>query len=403
MSPWLYLDTARLGRMSPGAQQSLHDFSRFAGDLGGSIHFDDLLWQGVDALPSSVRAEYPGLADWRGVAALKDSLRKCVQMPVRARVLFASRSAQLMKLAATLLCRPCRNILVTDLGWQPYHNILAKECQRTNRRMTLVRLRDRILSDNMDAGDVAAWLSEVYRKNGCDGLFLTAVSNHGIRLPIKQIAETIEKSSEVRFVALDGAQDIGHTEPPHAAEFADFYLAGTHKWLGSHVPLGIAFYCPARSWGPVDAILHDTLANGLIDDPLLKYAANASDQIGETVNFSPVFAAHGAVGDAAAAAAESDAPFAVRLRNVDAVAEAASSAGWHPRLPHSSLRGGILLLQTRPGKARSLSPEALRSKFHRFGISLTAYEQGVARLSMPAVALDPTQLDWLRAAFQDVA
>ncbi len=389
--------------MSPGAQRTLHDFSRFAGNLGASVHFEDLLWHGVDELPSSIRGAYPGLTDWRGIAALKDSLRNYVQLPSQARVLFASRSAQLMKLAATLLCRPCRNILVTDLGWQPYHDILASECQRTNRRMTLARLHDRIVSDQMDANDVAEWLSEVYQKNGCDGLFLPVVSNLGIRLPIKQITEAIVRSAKVRFVVLDGAQDIGHTQPPHAAEFADFYLAGTHKWLGSHLPLGLAFHCPARSWGPVDAILHDNLAYGLIDDPLLKYAADAGNQSGETVNFSPLFAAHGAVGDAAVVDAESEAPFAVRLRNVDAVAEAASSAKWHPRLPHSSLRGGILLLQAQPGKARSLSPEALRSKFHRFGISLTAYEQGVARLSMPAVALDPTELDWLRAAFQDVA
>ena len=182
MSPWLYLDTARLGRMSPGAQTSLHDFSRFAGNLGASVHFEDLLWHGADQLPSSIRSAYPGLADWRGIAALKDSLRNYVQLPSQARVLFASRSAQLMKLAATLLCRPCRNILVTDLGWQPYHDLLARECQRTNRRMTLASLRDRLVSDQMDANDVAEWLSETYRKNGCDGLFLPVVSNLGIRL-----------------------------------------------------------------------------------------------------------------------------------------------------------------------------------------------------------------------------
>ena len=403
MSPWLYLDTARLGRMSPGAQTSLQDFSRFAGDLGGSIHFEDLLWHGADALAPGTRGAYPGLADWHGVEALKDSLRNYVRLPRQAHVLLASRSAPLMKLAATLLCRPCRNILVTDLGWPPYQDVLARECQRTNRRMTLVRLHEAVLGDQMDADDVAEWLSEIYRKHGCDGLFLSVVSNRGIRLPIKKITEAIAKSAKIRFVALDGAQDIGHTEPPHAAEFADFYLAGTHKWLGSYVPLGIAFHCPARSRGVVDSILNDALVHGVVDDPLLKYAANAREQLGETVNFAPLFAAHGAVGDAAATNAEAEAPFAVRLRNVEAVAKAAASAGWSPLLPHPSVQGGILLLQARPGKTRLLSPDVLRSQFHRFGISLTAYERGIARLSMPDVAFNPIELDWLRAAFQDAA
>jgi len=386
--------------MSPGAQRTLQEFSRFAGDLGGSIHFEDLLWHGADELPSRIRGAYPGLADWRGIAALKDSLRSYVQLPSQARVLFASRSAQLMKLGATLLCRPCRNILVTDLGWQPYHDLLARECQRTNRRMTLARLRDRLVSDQMDANDVTEWLSEVYRQSGCDGLFLPVVSNLGIRLPIKQITEAIVRSAKVRFIVLDGAQDIGHTEPPHAAEFADFYLAGTHNWLGSHLPLGLAFHCPVRSWDVVDAILHDNLAHGIIDDPLLKYAVSTGAQGEEAVNFSPLFAAHGAVGDAAATDAEAESPFVVRLRNLDAVAEAASAAGWEPQVPHSSLRGGILLLQAPSAAVRSASLQSLRTRFHESNVALTAYEQGRIRLSMPAASLESTELDWLRAALQ---
>lgn len=72
-------------------------------------------------------------------------------------------------------------------------------------------------------------------------------------------------------------------------------------------------------------------------------------------------------------------------------------------MPHPSLRSGILLLQARPGKARYLSADALRSHFHKSGIEMTAYEQGLARLSMPAVILDLGELELMRAALQNVA
>lgn len=403
MFPTLYLDTARLGQMSPAAQRTLHDFARFAGEAGGSIHLEDLLWRGTQSLPSGFCDRYPGLSEWQGVSALKESLCHLARMPAGTQVLLAARSAQLMKLAATLLCRPCRNILITDLGWSPYHEILVRECRRTNRKATLIGLSDQIFRGDIDDDDVTSLIAEAYQRNRCDGLFLTAVNNLGIRLPVRKIVRTIEKSAELRFVALDGAQDIGHTGPDSGIDCADLYLAGAHKWLGAYVPLGMAFYHQLRSRGMVDAVLRDSLANRLIDDPLLRFVERLQGDIQETVNLSAFFSAQGAVNDASRPNALPGALLPDRLKNAETTSSAALTLDWQPQMPHSSLRSGILLLQAGPAKTRSLSPKLLRSQFHKSGIELTAYEQGLVRLSLPASKLELAELDWLRAALQNVA
>jgi hypothetical protein len=85
----LYLDTARLGRMVPRAQRSHQDFARLCGDEGGSAHVEDFLRRGPDAWPEPMRRRYPGLADWRGVAPLKQALRDLTGAPPGADVLLA--------------------------------------------------------------------------------------------------------------------------------------------------------------------------------------------------------------------------------------------------------------------------------------------------------------------------
>src|SRR5262245_54562705 len=88
----LYLDTARLGRMTPRAQRAHLDFTRLAGEEGGSLFFERFLRCGVEAWPESSRAAYAGLSDWRGVAALKSSLRVLAGSDPELPVLLAARS-----------------------------------------------------------------------------------------------------------------------------------------------------------------------------------------------------------------------------------------------------------------------------------------------------------------------
>ena len=99
MTTALYLDTARLGRMTPRAQQALCEFGRLCGEQGGVGWLRRALIQGSDAW----RTRYPGLGDWSGVTGLRRSLLALTKFPPDTDVLLAHRSAQLMRLAVRVL------------------------------------------------------------------------------------------------------------------------------------------------------------------------------------------------------------------------------------------------------------------------------------------------------------
>lgn len=406
MPPLLYLDTARLGQMSPAAQLAHQDFARLAGEVGASIQFDDLLWGGLQACPPGLQGRYPGLANWEGVTEFKRSLCRLARLPAKSRVLLAGRSAELMKLAAVLLCRSCRNILVTDLGWQPFHRILAEQCRRTHRRMTLVRLRDDGILGRLDEGEVAERARTAYLKYRCDGLFLTSVSNLGIRMPVERIVRQIEESNRVWFTVVDAAQDFCHVGSDLRNDCADLYLAGCHKWLGGYFPLGLAIYGKRRSRALVETVLRRCLDSWRLDDPLLRFVGGVdrgdAERADETANVAPLFSSQGAVSDAVLQGGPTDL-LSDRLENAQIVAALVDSEGWHSQSPHPSLQSGILLLQAQNVHTRSLPAEMLRSAFHQHRVALTAYEQGIVRLSMPATRLSPEELEIIREALRQVA
>jgi hypothetical protein len=131
----LYLDTARLGRMSLGAYRASADYLALVGCEGGSAYFGRFLRGGLASCPDPMADRYPGLRSWNGIAALKQSLRRLAGSRPDLPVLVAARSAQLMKLAARLLFQRCRRILAVDLGWPGYHAILAAEGHRLAREV----------------------------------------------------------------------------------------------------------------------------------------------------------------------------------------------------------------------------------------------------------------------------
>ncbi len=242
MSEDLYLDTARLGRMSPGARRAVHSFTDMIGEEGGSLYSEQFLRHGLSACPAPFQDRYSGLTSWSGVGELKSALRGLVGTPSELPVLLAHRSAVLMRLAARLLFHPCRNVLVTDLGWPGYHDILFDVARRTGRSVTVVPLRDRVLGGRVGAEEVVDEVRRHYSSANCDGLFLPAVSNLGARLPLEAIVRSIDAEHELRFVVVDGAQDFCHASADLGSGFCDLYLSGCHKWLGAYHPLGIACY-----------------------------------------------------------------------------------------------------------------------------------------------------------------
>src|SRR5262249_15625649 len=146
---------------------------------------------GLAACGEAVAGRYPALAGWRGLSGLKEKLRLLAGAPAGLPGVMASRSAVVMRVAAKLPFHPCKNVLVSRWGWGPYPAILEEACHRAGRRLTVVQLRDDALSGQLSSEEVTEWVKAVYLRERCDGVFLTGVSNLGVRLPVARIVETL--------------------------------------------------------------------------------------------------------------------------------------------------------------------------------------------------------------------
>jgi hypothetical protein len=393
--------------MSSGAQEAHRHFASLVGEEGGSLYFEQFLRSGCDAWPEPLRRRYAGLSAWKGVAGLKHSLRTLAGVHPDLPLLLAGRSAQLMKLAARLLFHPCENVLVADTGWPAYHAILERECRDRGRTITQVSLRDAILREQAAEDEVIALLRSAFRENHCDGLFLAAVSNEGVRLPVEQIVRTVRSCGQLRFVVVDGAQDFCHVYPDLRHECCDLYLAGAHKWLGAYYPLALGFYGRRGSQLVVETVLKCMTEDGCLDDPLLRFVSQlqgeALDGHAETVNLAPLFSCHGAIADAAGPGPAGPRSFMQRTDNAQRAAEASRGTGWSPLLPGPAFRSGILLFQAESREARQAPSQVLRERLHERGLALTAYGDGVIRLSMPSAPWSGSELELLRDALRKAA
>lgn len=401
----LYLDTARLGLMSRSAQQIQIDFARFVGEEAGSLYFDRLLKNGTHGWPNSFQRRYPALRAWQGVSHLKDRLRRLAEAPPEREVLLANRSAQLMKLAAGLLFRRCRNVLVTDLTWPSYRFILDGVRSSARNQLTALSLRKRILADQISQDQLVDRVVGSFLREGCDGLFLPVVDNLGVRLPIERIVRCIQSQAELRFVVLDGAQAFCHVPLRLAQRCCDFFIAGCHKWLRAYQPMGLGFYGHPRSEEYVRRAIRRFQRQGIVDDPLLCFVGELEGgspaPYGETVNLAPLFTCQGALEDVSVASIASGLPR--RMKNADQLAAIVRSRGWRPLVTAREFRSGILLLQAEAIDLRKNSPDVLRRRFHQAGLAVSTYPQGLVRISLPAEPWHTPDLDLVQRAFRHVA
>lgn len=400
----LYLDTARLGRMTPSAQQANAEFTRFAADKVCPPYFEDFLAHGADACPNDFREQFPALGKWTGIAGLKSRLRELAHSPTDLPVLLANRSAQLMKFAACWLFRRCNNVLIVDASWPAYRDILECERRRVDRRVSTVAIHDPILFQQITADEAVAVVESAFATKKCDGLFLPAVTHDGIRLPITRIVKTLESKHGSIPVVIDGAQDFCHTSSKLNTERCDLYLAGCHKWLGGYYPMGLAFYGRRRSAEFVENVLQQMLTDGQLDDPLLRFSSqletDSLDGSTETVNLGSLFSCYGAALDTAK---DRDSLFQERRANAEAVVELSRETDWRLISPSQELQSAVVMLEATDSTACELPAKTLRTAFEQQGLSLSAYPSGRIRLSMPEKLLSESQLNQIRAALHAVS
>ena len=243
----LYLDSARMGLLSERARLAHLDYVRLAATEGCSLYFSRFLQDGFGDWPAAIQNAYPSLVDWQGIRGLESAIKRFVRSPAESEVLLANRTAQLVKLAVGQLCRCSRRILVSDLTWPSYRRIFDTERSRRRVGVSTVPVRRMVRRQRQTINDVVERFVREYDSMGCDGLFLPVVSHDGIRLPLDRICERLNEVRPLKFVVLDGAQALGHVPDESGIQHADVFIAGTHKWLQGHLPMGIAVLSKAGS------------------------------------------------------------------------------------------------------------------------------------------------------------
>jgi len=382
MPSMLYLDAARMGRMAPTAQWALQDFVRIAGEEGCTLYFERFIKDGFSAWPSRLQNRFPGLRSWGGVAELKNAIAGSLGLLPKTPSLLAGRSTNLATLAAKWIFEGGRRILITDLTWPSYRRILQREARKSCGSTEFVRIRSAILHRKIEAQSLIDILADHLNETHCDGLFLPEISHDGIRLPIPGIIQAVRRIRESSRVVVDGSQAFGQM-PLRLSEIpCDFYLAGCHKWLGSHLPLGVGTFPNPETNQELCRLAARWFENGKVDDPLATFLnrleAGRWRRFSETVNLSPLFACRGALEDM-----DCDA-FKQRLANARLVRRIAPMTGWTPLDPCEAFCSAAVLLQGDVATTKESSPIELRDRFHARDVALTSYENGLIRLSMPS-------------------
>ena len=206
------------------------------------------------------------------------------------------------------------------------------------------------------------------------------------RLPVAELVDLLSITRSPRFVVVDGSQAIGHIPKPLPR--CDIFLGGTHKWLGSGHPLGVAFATRESTQNFVLGVVEEMIASGDLDDPLLKYCQHLETGIpehtAETVGLAPLFTSMASAGHRVDIGGSEREAFEGRISNGDELSAAAAEARWLPLRTDRDLRTGILLLEPRNAAAGRRPPALLRNAFQSRGVTLSAYPGGTVRLSLPA-------------------
>jgi selenocysteine lyase/cysteine desulfurase len=397
----VYLDTARLGRISPGALAIQTDYLRFSAKYGSSSALQHLLLRGGAEWAPQLRQAFPALSSWQGVEALQKRICRVAGADKKSRVMLAGRSQSLMELASYLLLRNSEVVVTVDLAWPPYLATVRQVAEKIGREVIEVPLRDGIHRGD-DEQAIIAKIVAAFRNAPSASLLLPAISHDGVRLPVGEIAAAMRAVGELRFVVVDGAQHLAHGDTPVSEMECDFYLAGTHKWLRSLAPLGVGIYGHARSRDIIENTVVELSKAGLFADPLLRFTTQLQslrlDDVSETCNVSALFSAHGAAGTAHSSEYRPES-LAVQLKNVDEVSLLAKECDWRVMRPSHRLRSGIIIL--RPPKRSIWDCERLRQHLDQHQVIATTYDDLAVRLSMPRRPLARLELDVIRKLFTE--
>lgn len=398
-----YLDTARMGQACPAAMQVQFEYALLAAD-DPSLYSLRFLREGVADWPLDVQHEFPALCRWRGTDELKQRFAMACGVPHSNRIFLANQAARLVRIAARVMFRQSTHVLTTDLNWPTWQSIVAEEAQRHGRQVSRAMIAEPILKWNWSAEDIIQHVVRQFREQRCDALFLPAVSNLGINLPVEELIRRLKQEAELRFVLLDAAQAFGQLPVTRLTDCCDVVITGCHKWLGAHLPMGVAIAGNALAAEQMRCVITGPHYSSSCTDPLLQLTeelqANRINRYSETVNILPMLSANAALQDSQGWQAALTPDFDQRQLNAEQVAECLADTAWRPIRLDESVRSGILLARSEEGSPVVVEPEKMQANFRKQGVALTAYPDGLLRLSMPSQKFESNQIQRLTTALR---
>ncbi|MEM7785894.1 MAG: hypothetical protein AAF623_21275 [Planctomycetota bacterium] len=293
MDDVLYLDTARVGQMTPAVGRMLNGIVDLNHAIGSSLYFSDFLFGGYEALPPQY--QLAGLNPWQGIEILKDSFSRFVFGHSNSSVLFSSRSSSVVLLASQMIFSRCRNVLVTDLNWPNYGRILESQIPNPSCNISRVSIERLVFDERLSAEELSDYLIETFLSLECDGIFVPAVCNRGVVLPLERLLKALD--SKIRFSVIDAAQAINHVDLSWASGLADIIVGGTQKWMSAYVPLSVGLFNRESSREFIQDTLSRQLETQWQVDPLLRFTQRPKTCL-ETVNLNSLFTAAAALADA---------------------------------------------------------------------------------------------------------
>ncbi len=361
MAELLYLDTARLGQMSPTAASMYADFGRLAAEVPTCPCTEDFLFHGADASPGIIE-QYSELHRWPGIKGLKHQLKSAFARNAadETQVLLANRTTDLMESGVRSVLNHCRRVLLTDLTWPPYLHWMLEQFGRSGIDVSFLPLKHAIWKEIRTADEIAEMILIQLRADNCDGLFLPAVTHTGIKLPVAAILNELNHQPASTVSVIDASQAFGHIDTNSWAHLADFTFGGMHKWVRSYLPLAVGF----------------------VQNPQMRIICNQSSgfepgQRTGTINLAPFLTTCGALADLTAALPLPRPSCRRRIHN-----KLSRVASWYRCRTHSSLRSRIRLLRTQQPPTGVFTPAELRRHLAEHGIVATVYHDRSVRISI---------------------
>ncbi|MEP3480188.1 MAG: hypothetical protein ABJZ55_13135 [Fuerstiella sp.] len=289
----LYCDYARFGAILPDCACLLREFADILEAKGQFPAFDPFLIDGSSAWSPELQQQFPVVAQWQGLEALRTDIRELCGAPADSTVLFSGTSRQLARIAFQCLLNECESILCTDQDWPEFQHILKLQVAQAGAILHHTTLRPPDLPIDFPRPDPKT-VAESLKKHGCDGMLLTSIAHDGISILPNDVA--IQLSHPLRFSVIDGSQHVGYRPVELPSEFRGIVLGGTHKWLCSGVPMSFAVYVHGKDRAAELRQLRKAVRTSAYDDMLLLRTADLGlNPPNQTMRLEPLLTAFVAV------------------------------------------------------------------------------------------------------------